>query len=83
MRLLGADMHDYACTHLAQRRDDRRCERQHGFDPAVRRDHDYNAEAGTSDVLLVFQIAVHRDQHVKAGLCTAAQKLTILDPRPV
>jgi len=69
MRLLGADMQDHACAHLAQRGDDGTREWQHGLDPAVRHDHDYDAETSASDVLLVFQIAVQGDQNLKACFC--------------
>jgi len=82
MRLLGADVHHHAWAHSAQSSGDRSGKWKYCFDATVLGKYDEDAYPGTSDVLLMFEIAVHRNKDLKTRIGAAAQKLAILDPRP-
>ncbi len=49
---------------------------------SVRRDpHDHDADCEAHDVVLVFEIAIQRDEHVELILCDSEQ-FAIFDPAP-
>ena len=82
MRLLGADMQDNASTRLAQRTSNWPGELKNGFYSIVPSEHHEDSKASPRNVLLMFQVAVHRDQDLESRLDAATQQLAVLDARP-